>query len=73
MQSMTGFGRGSSTSGTWLATVETSSVNRKQAEIVVQAPRELNELEARIRKHALASVAWAASMVMAFPARPGWS
>jgi uncharacterized protein (TIGR00255 family) len=57
MQSMTGFGRGSSTSGSWLANVEISSVNRKQAEIVVQAPRELNELEARIRKHALAAVA----------------
>ncbi len=54
---MTGFGRGSATSGTWLATVEISSVNRKQAEIVIQAPRELNELEARIRKEALAAVA----------------
>lgn len=54
---MTGFGRGSSSSGPWLATVEISSVNRKQAEIVVQAPRDLNELEARIRKHALAAVA----------------
>lgn len=57
MQSMTGFGRGSSTSGSWLANVEISSVNRKQAEIVVQAPRELNELDARIRKHVLAAVA----------------
>lgn len=57
MQSMTGFGRGSSSYDTWQATVEISSVNRKQAEIVVQAPRELSELEARIRKHALAAVA----------------
>lgn len=54
---MTGFGRGSSSNDSWLATVEISSVNRKQAEIVIQAPRDLNELEARIRKQALASVA----------------
>jgi uncharacterized protein YicC (UPF0701 family) len=50
MQSMTGFGRGSASTSDWTATVEISSVNRKQAEIVVQAPRELAELEARIRK-----------------------
>lgn len=54
---MTGFGRGSSSTPRWTASVEISTVNRKQAEIVVQAPRELNELEARIRKQALASVA----------------
>jgi len=57
MQSMTGFGRGSASTSAWTATVEISSVNRKQAEIVVQAPRELSELEARIRKLALAAVA----------------
>ncbi|MFT4177257.1 MAG: YicC/YloC family endoribonuclease [Luteolibacter sp.] len=56
MHSMTGFGRGSATSEPWRAAVEISSVNRKQAEIVVQAPRELNELEARIRKTVLATV-----------------
>ena len=54
---MTGFGRGSASSGSWLATVEISSVNRKQAEIVIQAPRELNELEARIRRETLAAIA----------------
>ena len=54
---MTGFGRGTAASGPWLATVEISSVNRKQAEVVVQAPRELSELEARIRKQALTVVA----------------
>lgn len=53
---MTGFGRGAAATETWQATVETSSVNRKQAEIVVQAPRELNELDARIRKAVLAVV-----------------
>lgn len=56
MQSMTGFGRGSAATDSWQATVEISSVNRKQAEVVVQAPRELNELDARIRKAVLATV-----------------
>lgn len=53
---MTGFGRGSAATNDWSATVEIASVNRKQAEVVVQAPRELNELDARIRKIVLASV-----------------
>jgi uncharacterized protein (TIGR00255 family) len=56
MHSMTGFGRGSATTDAWHATVEISSVNRKQAELVIQAPRELNELEARIRNAVLAVV-----------------
>ena len=56
MQSMTGFGRGLAATDTWQATVEITAVNRKQAEVVVQAPRELNELEARIRKSVLAVV-----------------
>lgn len=53
---MTGFGRGSAATDAWHATVEISSVNRKQAEVVVQAPRELSELEGRIRKAVLAIV-----------------
>ena len=56
MHSMRGFGRGSSATDAWLATVEISAVNRKQAEVVIQAPRELAELEVRIRKLALAVV-----------------
>jgi len=36
--------------------VEISSVNRKQAEVVVQGPRELSELEGRIRKAVLGVV-----------------
>jgi uncharacterized protein (TIGR00255 family) len=56
MHSMTGFGRGSATSQTWHATVEINSVNRKQAEVVMQAPRELSELEGRIRKAVLGVV-----------------
>ena len=53
---MTGFGRGSAATDAWQASVEISSVNRKQAEVVVQAPRELNELDARIRKAVLGVV-----------------
>jgi uncharacterized protein (TIGR00255 family) len=53
---MTGFGRGSSATDAWQANVEISAVNRKQAEVVVQSPRELNELEPRVRKTVLAVV-----------------
>ena len=53
---MTGFGRGSAATDAWHVTTEISAVNRKQAEIVVQAPRELNELEGRIRKTVLGVV-----------------
>lgn len=56
MHSMTGFGRGTAASTAWHATVEISTVNRKQAEVVVQAPRELVELESRIRKTVLGVV-----------------
>jgi len=56
MHSMTGFGRGSAATDAWHASVEISSVNRKQAEVVVQAPRELFELEGRIRKSVLGIV-----------------
>lgn len=56
MHSMTGFGRGSAATHDWHATVEVASVNRKQAEVVVQAPRELAELEGRIRKQVLTLV-----------------
>jgi uncharacterized protein (TIGR00255 family) len=40
----------------WHAAVEINSVNRKQAEVVVQMPRELAELEPRIRKTVLGVV-----------------
>jgi uncharacterized protein (TIGR00255 family) len=56
MHSMTGFGRGSAATDTWQASVEITTVNRKQAEVVVQAPREVAELDARIRKTILAVV-----------------
>jgi uncharacterized protein (TIGR00255 family) len=53
---MTGFGRGSTATDKWHASVEINSVNRKQAEVVVQMPRELAELETRIRKTVLGVV-----------------
>jgi uncharacterized protein (TIGR00255 family) len=56
MHSMTGFGRSTAATDKWRATVEISAVNRKQAEIVVLAPREIAENEARIRKAVLAAV-----------------
>ena len=56
MHSMTGFGRGAAATDAWHASVETSSINRKQAEVVLQAPRELAELEGRVRKTVLGVV-----------------
>jgi uncharacterized protein (TIGR00255 family) len=50
MQSMTGFGRGTHTTEEWLASVEASSINRKQAEIVANLPRQLQSLESRVRQ-----------------------
>jgi uncharacterized protein (TIGR00255 family) len=50
MRSMTGFGRGAAATEQWHVTVEVQSVNRKQADVVVQAPRELLELEPRVRQ-----------------------
>jgi len=47
---MTGFGRGSATSGHGSANIEIAGVNRKQAEVVVQGIRDLAEIEAKIRK-----------------------
>lgn len=49
MKSMTGFGRGESEHAGVTWSVECSSVNRKQLEVVVSLPRELSELEATVR------------------------
>ena len=46
---MTGFGRGTHSSGSWLANVEATSINRKQLEIVANLPRALQSLEANVR------------------------
>ena len=49
MKSMTGYGRGESAQNGFKITVEVSSVNRKQTEIAVNLPRDLEVLEAQIR------------------------
>src|SRR6059036_149701 len=49
MKSMTGYGRGDCSQDGFKITVELSSVNRKQTEISVNLPREMELLEARIR------------------------
>src|SRR5579859_233849 len=49
MKSMTGYGRGECARDGFKVTVELSSVNRKQSEISVVLPRELEVLEAQIR------------------------
>src|SRR2546423_421244 len=49
MKSMTGYGRGECAQDGFKITVELSSVNRKQSEISVYLPRELEALESRIR------------------------
>ena len=47
---MTGFGRGTHSTGGWTASVEPASVNRKQAEIVANMPRQIQVLEGRVRQ-----------------------
>ena len=49
MKSMTGCGRGECARNGFKITVEINSVNRKQAEIAINLPRELESLESRIR------------------------
>jgi uncharacterized protein (TIGR00255 family) len=49
MKSMTGYGRGDCSQDSFKVTVELSSVNRKQTEISVNLPREMELLEAPIR------------------------
>ena len=46
---MTGYGRGECSQNGFKITVELSSVNRKQREISVTLPREMEMLEAQIR------------------------
>jgi uncharacterized protein (TIGR00255 family) len=50
MKSMTGYGRGDCSQDGFKVTVEVSSVNRKQAEISVNLPREMEILESQIRE-----------------------
>ena len=46
---MTGYGRGECAQRGFKITIEVSSVNRKQTEIAVNLPRDLEVLEAQIR------------------------
>ena len=50
MRSMTGYGRGEVDHDGAKFSVELNSVNRKQSDIVVNLPRDLAELEPRIRQ-----------------------
>src|ERR1041384_6657234 len=49
MRSMTGYGRGECVRDGFKFTVELNSINRKQSDIAVNLPKELVELEPRIR------------------------
>ena len=49
MKSMTGYGRGDSAQDGFKITVELGSVNRRQSDISVNLPRELEPLESRVR------------------------
>ena len=53
---MTGHGRGEGRGSTHHVTAEASSVNRKQAEIVISLPRNLDALEPRVRELAAQQV-----------------
>src|SRR5258707_13756253 len=50
MRSMTGYGRGETDHDGTKFTVELNSVNRKQSDVVINLPRDLVELEPRIRQ-----------------------
>src|SRR5438067_3255078 len=50
VRSMTGYGRGEADCEGVTLNVELSTVNRKQSEIAINLPRDLTELEARIRQ-----------------------
>src|SRR5271155_4021599 len=49
MRSMTGYGRGQSARNGAKFSVELNSVNRKQSDVTVTLPRELAQLEPRVR------------------------
>jgi uncharacterized protein (TIGR00255 family) len=53
---MTGFGRAEHATDHFIARVEIASVNRKQADIVFNLPRELGEIEPTLRKTVLAQI-----------------
>lgn len=56
IQSMTGFGRAEAKSSTHALTVEISSVNRKQGEVIINLPKELSAQESPLRKKILSHI-----------------
>ena len=46
---MTGYGRGEQTQEGYKIVTEVSTVNRRQAEVSIYLPRELEQLDARVR------------------------
>jgi uncharacterized protein (TIGR00255 family) len=69
---MTGYGRGQSVQNGAKFTVELNSVNRKQSDVVVSLPRELVELEPRVRDAINAEVTRGRlTVVIAFHAAAG--
>ena len=57
MNSMTGYGRGETVRRGTKVTVEMSTVNRRQAELSLHMPRELDAIEWRVRDAILAKIA----------------
>ncbi len=56
MKSMTGYGRGEATHDGLVFRVELTSVNRKQSDIAINLPRDLNSLESKVRERVNGSV-----------------
>jgi uncharacterized protein (TIGR00255 family) len=72
MRSMTGYGRGTARFDGRQIAVELSAVNRKQAEIALSLPRELAEVEPRVRDEINAHISRGRLTVsVALHARPG--
>jgi uncharacterized protein (TIGR00255 family) len=72
MKSMTGYGRGECARNGMKFTVELNSVNRKQNDISINLPRELVELEPRIRDEINARVSRGRlNVVVAYHLAPG--
>jgi len=70
MRSMTGFGRGEASTGKWLVTVEITSVNRKQLDVVVAGPPFALAEESAIRASVAEEVARGRVSVRAECSRP---
>src|SRR5947208_16006527 len=67
MRSMTGYGRGEADCDGVKLSVELNTVNRKQSEIVLNLPRDLTELETRIRQAINARISRGRTNVLVTP------